>query len=70
MAEIDKELRETRTEVKVPGATETDVNVEEQITERDPVEVTPEDDGGATNNFEPGAINVPGSQSHFDNLAV
>ena len=69
MAEIDKELRETRTEVKVPGATETDVNVEEQITERDPVEVTPEDDGGATINFEPGAINVPGTESHFDNLA-
>ena len=70
MADIDKELPNTRSEVKLPGAEDVQVKVsEEQITERQPVEVTPEEDGGATINFEPGAINVPGTESHFDNLA-
>ena len=71
MAEIDKELPNTkRSEVKVPGAEEIQTTVaEEQISERSPVEVTPEEDGGATINFEPGAINVPGTENHFDNLA-
>ena len=70
MADIDKELPNTRSEVKLPGAEEVQVKVdEEQITERQPVEVTPEEDGGATINFEPGAINVPGTENHFDNLA-
>jgi hypothetical protein len=70
MADIDKELPNTRTEVKLPGAEEIQTEVSaEQITERQPVEVTPEEDGGATINFEPGAINVPGTESHFDNLA-
>ena len=36
---------------------------------KNPVEVTPEEDGGATIDFEPGAINIPGTESHFDNLA-
>ena len=67
---IDKGLpTNVRTEVKLPTEEEeTDVTVEE-VTEREPVEVTPEEDGGATINFEPGAINVPGTESHFDNLA-
>jgi len=71
MAEIDKELPNTkRSEIKIPGAEEIQTTVtEEQLTERPPVEVTPEEDGGATINFEPGAINVPGTENHFDNLA-
>ena len=28
-----------------------------------------EEDGGATIDFEPGAINIPGTENHFDNLA-
>ena len=66
MADIDKGLPNTRTEVKVPGE---EVEVKEEIKEQPPVEVTPEEDGGATINFEPGAINIPGTESHFDNLA-
>ena len=66
MADIDKGLPNTRTEVKVPGE---DVEVKEEIVEQKPVEVTPEEDGGATINFEPGAINIPGTEAHFDNLA-
>ena len=68
MADIDKGLPSNiRTEVKVPGAEE--VEVKEEIKEQLPVEVTPEDDGGATINFEPGAVNIPGTESHYDNLA-
>ena len=66
---IDKGLPNTRTELKIPPVediTEVDVT-EEQI--KHPVEVTPEDDGGATIDFEPGSINIPGTESHFDNLA-
>jgi hypothetical protein len=66
MADIDKGLPNTRTEVKVPGE---EVEVKEEIKVQQPVEVTPEEDGGATINFEPGAINIPGTESHFDNLA-
>ena len=66
MADIDKGLPNTRTEVKVPGE---EVEVKEEIKEQPPVEVTPEEDGGATIDFEPGAINIPGTDSHFDNLA-
>jgi hypothetical protein len=69
MADIDKSLPNVRNQVKLPPEEEvTDVNVEE-VQERQPVEVTPEPDGGATIDFEPGAINVPGTESHFDNLA-
>jgi hypothetical protein len=68
MAEIDKGLpSNTRTEVKVPG--DEQVDVQEEIVEKGPVEVVPEEDGGATIDFEPGAINIPGTESHFDNLA-
>ena len=66
MADIDKGLPNTRTEVKVPGE---EVEVKEEIKEQQPVEVTPEEDGGATIDFEPGAINIPGTDSHFDNLS-
>ena len=69
MAEIDKGLPNTRTKVEVPSEEEmTDVNVQEE-TEKGPVEVIPEEDGGAILDFEPGAINVPGTENHFDNLA-
>ena len=68
MAEIDKGLPNTRTELKVP-APEQEVDVTEQQEQKGPVEVTPDEDGGATIDFDPGAINIPGTDSHFDNLA-
>ena len=67
MAEIDKGLPNTRNEVKVPG--EEEVDVQEEVVEKGPVEVIPEEDGGATIDFEPGAINIPGTENHFDNLS-
>jgi len=71
MAEIEKSLPgEVRTEIKVPGEEVTEqVDIEEQVTEKGPVEVIPEEDGGATIDFDPSAVNVPGTESHFDNLA-
>ena len=68
MADIDKGLPNTRAEVEIKPEDIADVNVQEQE-EQNPVEVTPEEDGGVTLNFDPGAINVPGTESHFDNLA-
>ena len=69
MADIEKGLPNTRNQIKIPGAEETaEVDItEEKI--KQPVEVIPEDDGGATIDFEPGSINIPGTESHFDNLA-
>ena len=67
MADIDKGLPNTRTQIKVPGE---EVEVKEEIKEQQPIEVTPEDDGGATINFEPGAVNIPGTESHFDNCLL
>ena len=69
MADIDKGLPNTRKQVDLPSEEEMQVSVQEEVTEKGPVEVTPEEDGGATIDFEPGAINIPGTESHFDNLA-
>ena len=67
MADIDKSLpNELRTEVEIPAE---EVVEEEEVVEQGPVEVIPEEDGGVTLDFEPGAINVPGTENHFDNLA-
>ena len=67
MADIDKSLpNEVRTEVEIPAE---EVVEQEEIVEQGPVEVTPEEDGGATLNFQPGAVNTAGTESHFDNLA-
>ena len=71
MAEIDKGLPNTRTKLEIPSEEEiAEVSVqEEEAQQKGPVEVTPEEDGGATIDFEPGAINIPGTENHFDNLA-
>ena len=71
MADIDKGLPNTRTKIDVPSEEEIaeEVAVQEPEEQKGPVEVIPEEDGGATLDFEPGAINIPGTESHFDNLA-
>ena len=72
MADIDKGLPNTRSKIEIPSEEELqevavqDENVEEL---KGPVEVIPEEDGGATIDYDPGAINTSGSESHFDNLA-
>jgi hypothetical protein len=70
MAEIDKGLPNTRNQEKIPSQEEIqDVAVQEPVEEKGPIEVIPEDDGGVTLDYEPGAVNIPGTESHFDNLA-
>ena len=71
MADIDKGLPNTRTKLDIPSEEEVaeEVAVQEQEPEKGPVEVIPEEDGGVTLDFEPGSINIPGTESHFDNLA-
>ena len=70
MAEIEKGLPgETRTQAKIPGPE--DIEIKEEVQqEKPPVEVIPNEDGSATIDFEPGAINIPGTEKHFDNLAI
>jgi len=70
MADIDKGLPNTRTKLDIPSQEEIEeVSVQEPVEEKGPIEVVPEEDGGATIDFEPGAINIPGTENHFDNLA-
>jgi hypothetical protein len=68
MADIDKALPNTRTELKVPGP-EQDVEIQEQQPEKGPIEIIPDEEGGATIDFDPSAVNQPSTESHFDNLA-
>ena len=70
---IDKALPNVEQTITVPGeqevaAAETEVT-EDRIPSPDDVEVTTTEDGGAEINFEPGAVNQAGTESHFDNLA-
>jgi hypothetical protein len=72
MADIDKGLPNTRNKEEIPSEEELqEIAVQEQTEQdlRKPIEVIPEEDGGVTLDYEPGAINVPGTESHFDNLA-
>ena len=72
MAEIDKGLPNTRNKEKIPSDAELqEVAVQEQEGQdpKGPIEVIPEEDGGATIDYEPGAVNIPGTENHFDNLA-
>jgi hypothetical protein len=72
MADIEKGLPNTRSKIEIPSEEELqEVAVQDEDVEelKGPVEVIPEEDGGATIDYDPGAINTPGSESHFDNLA-
>jgi len=72
MAEIDKGLPNTRNKEEIPSEEELqEVAVQEQAEQdpKGPIEVIPEEDGGVTLDYEPGAVNIPGTESHFDNLA-
>ena len=70
MAEIDKGRPNTRNKREIPSEEEIqEVAVQEEQPEKGPIEVIPEEDGGVTLDYEPGSINVPGTESHFDNLA-
>ena len=68
---IDKALPNTNLDDKLPSPDALEeVDVTEVEEKTGPIEVTPEDDGGATIDFDPShKPNIPGTESHFDNLA-
>ena len=72
MADIDKALPNVEQEIKLPSEEEiaeaSQDNIEEQVGPED-VQVEQDEDGGATITFDPEAVNQPGTNEHFDNLA-
>ncbi len=72
MSEIDKSLPNVKQEIELPSEEEiveaSQSNIEEQVGPED-IQVTQEEDGGATISFDPEAVNQPGTNEHFDNLA-
>ena len=72
MADIDKALPNVEQEIKLPSEEEiaeaSQGNIEEQVGPED-VQVEQDEDGGATITFDPEAVNQPGTNEHFDNLA-
>ena len=65
MAEIDKGLPNVkRLEDEVAEV----VDLQEPEIQKGPIEITPEDDGGATIDFDPSRVNIPEGGDHFANL--
>ena len=69
---MDKALPNVETEIKTPSDEEVAIaeqeTAEEQVSPED-IDVVQEEDGSATINFDPAAVNQPGGESHGDNLA-
>ena len=72
MSEIDKSLPNVKQEIELPSEEEiveaSQANIEEAQGAQD-IQVTQEEDGGATISFDPESVNQPGTNEHFDNLA-
>ena len=72
MSTIDKSLPNVEQEIKLPSEEElveaSQENIEEAQGAQD-IQVEQEEDGGATITFDPEAVNQPGTNEHFDNLA-
>ena len=72
MADMDKALPNVETELKTPSDEEVAISEQEtaeaQVGPED-IDVVQEEDGSATINFDPSAVNQPGGESHGDNLA-
>jgi len=71
MAEIDKSLPNTKTTIEIPGQTEVDQTIQEQVEQaQDPsVEINMDEDGGAEISFDPSAAAPQGGENHYANLA-
>ena len=69
---MDKALPNVETEIKTPSDEEVAIAEQETAEEQvspDDIDVVQEEDGSATINFDPAAVNQPGGESHGDNLA-
>ena len=70
MAEIDKSLPNTKTTIEIPGQTEVEQTIQEEIQPTDsPVEINMSEDGGAEISFDPSVASIPGGEDHYANLA-
>ena len=70
MAEIDKSLPNTKTTIEIPGQTEIEQSIQEEILPTDsPVEINMDEDGGAEISFDPSVASIPGGEDHYANLA-
>jgi len=70
MAEIDKSLPNTKTTIEIPGQTEIEQSIQEEIQPTDsPVEINMDEDGGAEISFDPSVASMPGGEDHYANLA-
>ena len=70
MAEIDKSLPNTKTTIEIPGQTEIEQTIQEEIQPTDsPVEINMSEDGGAEISFDPSVASMPGGEDHYANLA-
>ena len=70
MAEIDKSLPNTKTTIEIPGQTEIEQTIQEEIQPTDsPVEINMSEDGGAEISFDPNIAAPMGGEDHYANLA-
>ena len=71
MAEIDKSLPNTKTTIEIPGQTEIEQTIQEQVEQaQDPsVEIMQTEDGGAEISFDPNIAAPQGGEDHYANLA-
>ena len=70
MAEIDKSLPNTKTTIEIPGQTEIEQSIQEEIQPTDsPVEINMDEDGGAEISFDPNVAAPQGGEDHYANLA-
>ena len=71
MADIDKALPNVEQTITVPSEEEIVTQQETGVTQvsEDDVKVEEQDDGSVEINFNPNAVNQPGGEGHFDNLA-
>jgi len=70
MAEIDKSLPNTKTTIEIPGQTEVEQTIQEEIQPTDsPVEINMSEDGGAEISFDPSIASMPGGEDHYANLS-
>ena len=67
MADIDKTLPNTRPEDELIKEQMEEVDVADELG-KGPIEITDEEDGGATIDFDPNAVQMPDSGDPFANL--
>ena len=71
MPDIDKALPNVEQTITIPPEEEIITQKETGVTQvsEEDVKVEQQEDGGVEINFNPNAVNQPGGESHFDNLA-